>query len=215
MRWGKGYYGLVVQRLDGFVSADAPAQGGQLETPAMVFEGNRLTLNMDASAADGSALVAILDASGNPLPGFSIADCDVIRLSDVDYTVTWNGKSDVSSLAGMSVRLLFEMHSTKLYAFQFLEVPEPSAIALWCAPCATMPDARASFICSSVSRNLLPRSHRRYNRRWGVPGATPRDVPGKPRASPGSQPMNSADGTQNHDVSSACREMIWVSPGFS
>jgi hypothetical protein len=122
--WGKGYYGLVKQRLDGFVSADAPESGGSLETPMITFEGDRLVLNIDASA--GSALVALVDAEGNPLPGFGFGDCDPISTNSVDYTVTWNGQSDLSALTGTPVGLSFDMQSAKLYAFQF-QAPEPPA----------------------------------------------------------------------------------------
>ncbi len=118
-----GHLALVEQRLDGFYSADVDANGGWLQTPELIFAGGRLVLNIDASA--GSALVAIVDAAGNPLPGFGLDDCDVIQTDDVGYTVTWNGQWDVSSLDGVPVGLLFEMQSTKLYAFQFQPAPMP------------------------------------------------------------------------------------------
>ena len=120
--WGLSEYRLNKYRLDGFVSADAPAGGGWLLTPPLKFDGNRLVLNIETLEC-GSARVAILDADGNPLPGFSIDDCALIQTDDVDYIVTWNGESDVSSLANTSVRLRFEMTSTKLYAFQFIAEP--------------------------------------------------------------------------------------------
>ena len=120
--WGRSQHHLAKYRPDGFVSADAPAEGGWLVTPLLGFDGDRLVLNIE-TLEGGSARVAITNADGNPLPGFGIDDCDVIRADDVDYVVTWNGQSDVSSLANTPVRLRFEMASTKLYAFQFL--PEP------------------------------------------------------------------------------------------
>jgi hypothetical protein len=40
----------VVQRLDGFVSADAPHTGGEIVTPLLRFMGSRLQLNVDCSA---------------------------------------------------------------------------------------------------------------------------------------------------------------------
>ncbi len=115
-RWSK--MGRVVQRLDGFCSADAAYEGGWLETPPVVFEGNQLALNINTSAA-GEARVAIIDAQGTPVPGLTIADCDKIMANSVEHVVSWKEKTDVSALAGQPVRLRFEMRSTKLYAFQF------------------------------------------------------------------------------------------------
>ena len=77
-------------------------------------------MNIDTSSA-GSARVALLDTNGKPLPGYAVADCDVILDNNVRHAVTWKGKSDVSALAGKPVRLRFEMRSAKLYAFQFEE----------------------------------------------------------------------------------------------
>jgi hypothetical protein len=58
----------LVQRLDGFVSADAAYDGGTITTPPIVFEGDRLQLNVDCSAM-GEVWIEIRDAAGNPIPG--------------------------------------------------------------------------------------------------------------------------------------------------
>ena len=116
--WGRQTLYLAKQRLDGFVSADAPYPGGWLVTPPLVFEGHRLELNVNV-ATMGDARVEIQDADGNPIPGFTRDDCNRILMNDVAYTVGWGDTSDVSALAGKPVRLRFEMRSAKLYAFQF------------------------------------------------------------------------------------------------
>ena len=108
----------VRQRLDGFVSADAAWAGGELVTPPLVFTGKRLVLNLNASAM-GACQVGLQDPAGKDLAGFATADCDVLRGNAVAKTVTWKGSSDVSTLAGMPVRLRFVMRATKLFAFQF------------------------------------------------------------------------------------------------
>jgi hypothetical protein len=117
-KWG--WMGLAEQRLDGFYSADADYEGGRLRTPPIVFAGTRLEININTSAV-GQARVAILDAEGKPIPGFSIQDCDPIATNDVAHRVTWKGNADVSGLAGKPVRLAFAMRAAKLYAFQFVE----------------------------------------------------------------------------------------------
>ena len=120
--WGRQHYGVAIQRLDGFVSVDAPYSGGWLATPPIVFGGDHLELNINV-AAMGEARVEIQDAEGKPIPGFTLDDCNRILFNDTAHTVKWAGKSDVSSLAGKPVRLRIQMRSAKLYAFQFSGPP--------------------------------------------------------------------------------------------
>jgi hypothetical protein len=106
------------QRLDGFISADAPYTGGELLTPPLRFAGSHLELNVDCSAT-GACRVEVLDASGSPLPGHDLAACDEIRGNHVARAVTWQGQPDVSALAGRPIRLRFALRACQLYAFQF------------------------------------------------------------------------------------------------
>ena len=110
--------GVVIHRLDGFVSADAPQEGGYLITPPLIFHGDHLELNLNVSAM-GGVRVEIQDKDGEPVDGFKLDDCDRILMNDVAYTVRWKGNPDVTELAGQTVRLKFDMRSAKLYAFQF------------------------------------------------------------------------------------------------
>jgi len=117
--WGRKFVGVVVHRLDGFVSADAPQEGGHLVTPPLVFRGHCLTLNIDVAAL-GGATVEIQDEAGQPIPGYTLDDCDRILMNDVAFVVRWKGNADVTPLAGKPVRLKIAMRSAKLYAFQFV-----------------------------------------------------------------------------------------------
>jgi hypothetical protein len=105
-------------RIDGFVAATAPLAGGELLTRPFTFAGNRLSLNF-ATSALGNLHVELTDAVGEPLPGFSLADCDELFGDTLDRTVTWRGQSDTSSLAGQPVRLRFQLRDAAVYAFQF------------------------------------------------------------------------------------------------
>ncbi len=87
------------QRLDGFVSADAAYEGGEMVTRPLVFNGKTLHLNINTSTI-GSAAVALLDKKGKPFPGFDLPDCDVIRGNFIDRVVSWHDKSDISLFAG-------------------------------------------------------------------------------------------------------------------
>lgn len=109
----------LVQRLDGFVSADAGPQDGTLTTPVIIFQGTRLTLNIDCGAM-GEAWVELQDPEGKPLPGFSLATSVSVDRNGVAQEVWWQQGPDVSPLAGRPVRLHIKMRSAKLYAFQFV-----------------------------------------------------------------------------------------------
>jgi len=107
-------------RLDGFVSASAPMQGGELLTRVLRFKGSKLTVNFATSAA-GTLKVEIQDAKGHPIPGYSLPEADETFGDEIDRTVSWNGSTDVSSIAGQAVRLRFTLQDADLYAFQFVD----------------------------------------------------------------------------------------------
>jgi hypothetical protein len=109
----------AVSRLDGFISADAPYQGGALVTPPIVFTGKKLELNLDTSAG-GVVRVEVQSADGKPLDGYTLADADDLNGNSVRMPVRFNGDSDMGRLAGTPIRLSFQMYDCKLYAFQFV-----------------------------------------------------------------------------------------------
>jgi hypothetical protein len=136
----------VVQRLDGFVSADTPYEReGYLITKPLIFKGNRLLLNIDTDAA-GYTQVGFLDDKGEPIPGFSVDDCIYINGDFVETEVEWfpnwrefpsmEGKKieelasykkqfrftkDLTALEGKVVQAVFKMRGSKLYSMQFRE----------------------------------------------------------------------------------------------
>ncbi|MCK5329429.1 MAG: hypothetical protein KAR36_12565 [Candidatus Latescibacteria bacterium] len=109
----------VVQRLDGFVSADAQYTGGEIVTPLMRFEGTRLQLNVDCSAL-GEVWVELLDERNFPIEGFTMDDAVSVDRNGVAQEVWWKQGPDVSKLSGKPVRLRMRMRAAKLYAFQFV-----------------------------------------------------------------------------------------------
>jgi hypothetical protein len=110
----------LVQRVDGFVSLDAPYEGGGFATKPLRFAGNRLVVNVDTDAA-GFAQFGFVDEAGAPIPGFSVDDGVYVNGDAIDYEVEWLGRGvDVSALAGRTVRLVARMRGTSLYALQFV-----------------------------------------------------------------------------------------------
>ena len=114
--------GLATLRLDGFIALKAAHKPGTMITKPLTFKGNRLAVNF-ASAATGGLAVEIQDQAGNPIPGFSLADCKEIIGDQLEHQVQWKG-ADISKLAGQTIRLRFVMKSTNLYSFQFQQQKE-------------------------------------------------------------------------------------------
>jgi hypothetical protein len=108
----------AVSRLDGFISADAPYEGGSLTTPPIVFTGKKLELNLDTSAG-GVVRLEVQSPEGKPLDGYTLADADDLNGNSVRMPVSFNGSTDLGRLAGVPIRLRFQMYDCKLYAFQF------------------------------------------------------------------------------------------------
>ena len=116
----RGAYFRARLRLDGFISADAPYEGGELVTVPLRFRGERLALNADTSAG-GAIRVQIEDEGGNPIEGYSMGQADEVNGNSVRHIVTWENSPNVGDLAGRAVRLRFMMNGCKLYSFQFVE----------------------------------------------------------------------------------------------
>ena len=107
-----------VLREDGFVSLQGNFEGGSVRTRPFRFSGSRLTLNYSTSAA-GSLRVEIQDQRGDPLEGFGLDDCKLIFGDELQRTVTWKGGSDLSALAGQTVRMKIEIRDGDLFSLQF------------------------------------------------------------------------------------------------
>jgi len=106
-------------RLDGFVSIRGGWKGGELVTRPLKFSGSKLELNF-ATSAVGSILVELQDASGKPIPGYSLADCEEVFGDSTARTVQWKKQgTDVSSIAGQTVKLRFVLKDADLYSLKF------------------------------------------------------------------------------------------------
>ncbi len=107
-------------RLDGFVSAQASAAGGELITKPLVFAGTALSLNFE-TGGPGEMKVEVQNPDGTPIPGFALDDCFPIFGDHIDFRVSWKGRgTDVGAWAGKPVRLRFTLKDADLYAFQFV-----------------------------------------------------------------------------------------------
>jgi hypothetical protein len=107
-------------RLDGFASMRAPYRGGELVTKPLTFKGKRLLLNFATSAA-GGIRVEVQDEAGKPIPGYSLKESRETIGNEIERAVAWQDGSDVSRLAGKTIRLRFVMKDADLFALRFAE----------------------------------------------------------------------------------------------
>jgi hypothetical protein len=143
----------VVLRKDGFTCVEASYAGGEFTTTPLRFDGHQLSLNIETSAL-GLARVEIQDALGNPLPGYTMDECDRVHAANsVHRVVSWRGVSDVSKLSTKTVRLRFELQfGAKLYAFRFIPA---AAGAKTVSGVDEKAVTRDTFFTPSGSRTLL------------------------------------------------------------
>src|SRR6185503_2236 len=105
-------------RTDGFASVNAPYQGGELVTKPFRFTGRNLVINF-ATSAPGGLRFEIQDKDGKPIPGYTLEDSVEVIGNEIERSVAWKGGSDVSRVAGQTIRLRVVMKDADLYAFRF------------------------------------------------------------------------------------------------
>ena len=110
---------MATWRRDGFVSmtnASLPGIGdpGTLTTKPLVTDGKALHVNADVHAK-GSLTVEVLDAAGNPIPGYTSHPG---QGRPVDAQVRWKGGRTLAALAGQQIKLRFSLVNTDLYAYR-------------------------------------------------------------------------------------------------
>jgi HEAT repeat protein len=108
--------GRATLRLDGLVSLRADAEA-TITTKLVTFTGSQLQVN--AACPQGSLRVELRDALGNPIPGFTFADCDPFTGDALRHIVAWHGKTDLSALAGKPIQVRLQLRNGDLYAMQF------------------------------------------------------------------------------------------------
>jgi hypothetical protein len=109
---------LAKLRLDGFASLRAGATAGSVVTKSLPVSGKSLYVN--AAAQAGTLKAELLDAdTGTAIPGYTLADSVAVQADAVRAKVQWQGVTDLSALAGRSVRIRFSVENADLYSFWF------------------------------------------------------------------------------------------------
>ncbi|PZF80358.1 hypothetical protein [Jiangella anatolica] len=107
--------GRVSWRKDGWVSMRAGATTGTLTTKELDVSGDSLFVNADLGSG-GSLRAEILDAAGDPLPGFGLADSNPVTGDQLKAELTWDG-ADFAAIAGQPLRIRFHLTGGDLYSF--------------------------------------------------------------------------------------------------
>jgi hypothetical protein len=105
-------------RLDGFVSAHAGYEGGEILTKPLVFAGDRLYLNYSTSAA-GSVQAEMLTAQGHPIEGFRLEESVEKYGDEIEGMMSWEAGADVGELAGQPIRIRLVLEDADIYAIRF------------------------------------------------------------------------------------------------
>jgi len=105
-------------RIDGFVSLHARREPGEFTSKPLTFSGNRLSLNF-ATSALGTIRVELQDEQGRPLPGYTLAESDLLFGDTLDRPASWGGRTAVAPLAGKTVRVRMVLSDADLYSLQF------------------------------------------------------------------------------------------------
>ncbi|MBA4017646.1 MAG: hypothetical protein C0483_10775 [Pirellula sp.] len=106
--------GLAKWRLDGFVSLDAGAEEGVVETTSLPA-GEALPLEINAKAVDGTLTVEVLDEAGAVLPGYSAGEFEPIRSEGVRHRAAWKDRPLLP--CGQAYRLRFVLQNASLFSY--------------------------------------------------------------------------------------------------
>ena len=106
--------GLATLRRDGFVSLDAGSREGVVTTRLLRGAAGPLLINADARA--GSIRVEVLGMDGNPLPGFTAAECLPVTEDGIEQHVHWEEHDALPEING-GVQLRFMIRDASLYSF--------------------------------------------------------------------------------------------------
>jgi hypothetical protein len=107
--------GLASLRLDGFVSLNAGDEEAIVLTKPFRLKGDALQFNVDAN--QGTVRIDVLDASGEPLKGYSGSDATTYREVD-ELRLSPHWSEPLKDLRGETIRLRFHLTRAALYSFQ-------------------------------------------------------------------------------------------------
>jgi len=110
--FGNSRVGLVTWPKDRFESFHAGTGGGGVTTRTLSPSGSTLSVNV--APGSGSPRVEVLDAAGDPVPGYAAADATPITADTLGAAVRWGTRT---ALPAGPLRLRFELTAGDLYSY--------------------------------------------------------------------------------------------------
>ena len=72
-----------------------------------------------STSCTGSVRCEISDENGKPYPGYSLEESAMVFGDEIELPMAWKSGTDVTSLAGKTVVLHFDMKDTDIYSYCF------------------------------------------------------------------------------------------------
>ncbi len=110
--------GRAEWRRHGFASLDA-GERGRVETKPLRLAAPSVMVN--ANAQGGELRVALLEADGRAIPGFTMNDCEPLRADATRWKAQW--KSGAAAPIDRAVRVVVEMKQARLYSVSSAPAP--------------------------------------------------------------------------------------------
>jgi hypothetical protein len=110
---GNSKIALLTWKRDRFEAFRAAPGGGTVTTRTLSPTGTRVTVNANLGAS-GQLRVALLDAAGTPVPGYTASD--PITGDTLGTVASWSGTTTLPTTGG-PFRLQFQLTSGDLYAY--------------------------------------------------------------------------------------------------
>jgi hypothetical protein len=117
---------LATQRWNGYVSLTTGAIPEILVSKPLLFQGEHLTLNADASRGEIHAELAPVEFGDrvdpwtpDTCPGLSFDEAVPVTGKGIEQPVSWRGGASVARYQGQPVRLRLRVRNADLYGFRF------------------------------------------------------------------------------------------------
>jgi len=107
---------LHTLRRDGFAYLEPEGGTGELTTRLLLWEGGEPQLNV--SAPQGEVRVQLANGRGEPLEGYTFADCIPFRGDSTAWTPEWRDGRLTEALRDQIVRLQVQLANGRLYAIR-------------------------------------------------------------------------------------------------
>ena len=136
--------GLAVMRPDGYVSVEADSYApGWLTTHRFRQEaGGIIHANVDAQS--GELSYELLEDTGQPISGYTLADCDPIRSDALDAPLSWKGRARWPAAGEDPRRQSRDLHASEYYIKLRFQITrgtqlysvtlDPPEVTCWRAP---------------------------------------------------------------------------------